>query len=175
VAAPGDLAERGARLLAYTIDELILLGISLPILWRAVSVLVGIGIAGVSENADPDQLGMSGLASHILAGPGTAITLIAFLIWSAITTWLVATNGQSIGKRLVGIKVVRTDGSPASFARIFLLRNFVNTVPLGIPYLGLIYQLVDPLLIYQDSRRCVHDLIADTTVVRCASKTPGST
>lgn len=175
MAAPGDLAERGARLLAYTMDELILLGISLPILWRAVSVLASIAITGAPGNPDVDGLTISGLLHTILSGPGTVITLIAFIIWCGITTWLVATNGQSIGKRLVGIKVVRTDGSPASFARIFLLRNFVNTVPLGIPYLGLIYQLVDPLLIYQDSRRCVHDLIADTTVVRCASKGPGST
>jgi uncharacterized RDD family membrane protein YckC len=173
VAAPGDLAERGARLLAYTLDELILLGISLPMLLGTIPTFAAL----LSGESDAESFDTGTIIHAMLGGPGTVITVIAFLIWCGITAWLVAANGQSIGKRLVGIKVVRTDGSPASFARIFLLRNFVNYVPLGIPYLGLIYQLVDPLLIYQDSRRCVHDLIADTTVVRCAStsKGPGST
>jgi uncharacterized RDD family membrane protein YckC len=82
----------------------------------------------------------------------------------------VMANGQSIGKRMVGIKVVRTDGSRASFARIFFLRNVVNALPNLLPYVGWLYQLVDPLLIYQDSRQCLHDRIADTIVVRCVSE-----
>ena len=106
----------------------------------------------------------------MLGGPGTTITVVALLIWCAITAWLVAANGQSIGKRLVGIKVVRTDGSRASFARIFLLRNVVSSLPNLLPYLGWFYMFADPLLIYQDSRRCIHDMIADTIVVRCVSK-----
>jgi uncharacterized RDD family membrane protein YckC len=70
--------------------------------------------------------------------------------------------------------VVRTDGSRASFGRIVLLRNFVSSLPGLLPYLGWIYLFADPLLIYQDSRRCIHDLIADTIVVRCVSKVSGS-
>ncbi len=75
----------------------------------------------------------------MLTGPGIIITVVALLAWCVITAWLVATNGQSIGKRLVGIKVVRTDGSPASFARIFLLRNVVSSLPNLLPYLGWLY------------------------------------
>jgi uncharacterized RDD family membrane protein YckC len=101
-----------------------------------------------------------------VGGPGTTITVLALIVWSIVTTWLVATNGQSIGKRLVGIKVVRTDGSRASFARIFLLRNVVNSLPNFLPYVGWLYQLIDPMLIYQESRQCLHDRIADTIVVR---------
>src|SRR5215813_4178295 len=104
----------------------------------------------------------------MLGNPGTIITVLALIAWCAITAWLVATNGQSIGKRVVGIKIVRKDGSRASFARIFLLRNLVNTLPNLLPYVGLLYQLIDPLLIYQQSRQCIHDKLADTIVVRCA-------
>jgi uncharacterized RDD family membrane protein YckC len=50
----------------------------------------------------------------------------------------------------------------------------VSSLPCLLPYLGWIYLLADPLLIYQDSRRCIHDLIADTIVVRCVSKVSGS-
>jgi uncharacterized RDD family membrane protein YckC len=102
----------------------------------------------------------------MVGGPGTTITVLALIAWCIITAWLVAANGQSIGKRVVGIKVVRTDGSRASFARIFLLRNVVNGLPNLLPYVGWLYQLVDPLMIYQDSRQCLHDKIADTIVVR---------
>jgi uncharacterized RDD family membrane protein YckC len=101
----------------------------------------------------------------MLGGPGTIISVLALIAWCVITSWLVATRSQSIGKACVGIKVVRTDGSRASFARIFLLRNLLNSLPMLLPW-GWLYQLVDPLLIYQASRQCVHDKIADTTVVR---------
>ena len=56
--------------------------------------------------------------------------------------------------------------STGSFARIFLLRNVINGLPNLLPYVGWLYQLVDPLLIYQESRQCLHDKIADTIVVR---------
>jgi uncharacterized RDD family membrane protein YckC len=164
--APGGLAERGARLLAASIDELILLAIGLPMVFGALPAL----IAMVSGGTDPELIDTSAVLRAMVAGPGTIITVIALIGWCVMTAWLVATNGQSIGKRLVGIKVVRSDGSRASFARIFFLRNVVNALPNLLPYVGWLYQLVDPLLIYQDSRQCLHDRIADTIVVRCVSR-----
>ena len=166
--APGSLAERGARLLAASIDELILLAISLPMVFGAVPAIMTM----VSGGTDPELIDTSDVLRTMVAGPGTIITVVALIAWCVITAWLVAANGQSIGKRMVGIKVVRTDGSRASFARIFLLRNVVNALPNLLPYVGWLYQLVDPLLIYQDSRQCLHDRIADTIVVRCVSGEP---
>ena len=163
-----DLAERGARLLAATIDELILLAIGLPMVIGAVPAVVAMLAQGNAASADTLELytlDPSAVVSAMLGGSGTIISVLALIAWCGVTAWLVATRGQSIGKRLVGIKVVRTDGSRASFARIFLLRNLVNSLPLLLPW-GWLYQLVDPLLIYQASRQCVHDKIADTAVVR---------
>jgi len=174
--APGSLAERGARLLAASIDELILLGIALPALLTPIAThAVRLDMPTASAPIDPLLIDTgqmeSQLISAMLSGPGFVITVLALLAWCGITAWLVATNGQTIGKRMVGIKVVRTDGSPASFGRIFLMRNVVSTLPAFLPFIGLLYQLViDPIFIFQDSRRCLHDLIADTTVVRSVSK-----
>ncbi|MBS0420453.1 MAG: RDD family protein [Proteobacteria bacterium] len=175
---PGSLASRGTRLLAATYDDLILLGISLPLLFQAVSRVAAVAAAQMEKGADLGAMDLQSLPDTgtllhaMLWGPGTLITLVALLLWCVITGWLVATNGQSIGKRLVGIKVVRTDGSRASFARIFLLRNVVNFLPNLLPYIGLLYQpIIDPLFIFQESQRCLHDMIADTMVVRCASTT----
>ncbi len=168
--APGSLAERGARLLAASIDELLVLGAFLPVLFGAVPTLVNLASGGT----EPELIDVGTILSAMLGGRGTALTVVALLIWAGITAWSVGTNGQSIGKRLVGIKVVRTDGSRASLARIFLLRNLVSTLPNFLPYLGWFYMIADPLLIYQDSRRCIHDLIADTMVIRCASNSRGT-
>jgi uncharacterized RDD family membrane protein YckC len=162
----GSLADRGARLLAASIDDLIMLAISLPMIFGSLPNLIAL----VSGRPDPESIDTSDVIHAMLGGRGTIITVVAFIAWSEVTAWLVAANGQSMGKRLVGIKVVRTDGSKASFARILLLRNVVNELPsLLLPYVGWLYQLVDPLLIYQDSHQCLHDKIADTVVVRCTN------
>lgn len=169
-----ELAERGTRLLATAIDELILLGISLPMIFGAVPAIAArLAQADTRLEESPELLESALVAIPVrdvvhamLFGPGAIITVLALIVWCVITVWWVAANGQSIGKRLVGIKVVRKDGSRASFARIFLLRNVVNSLPMLLPYLGWLYQLVDPLLIYQSSRQCIHDRIADTIVIR---------
>ena len=63
---------------------------------------------------------------------------------------------------MLGIKVVRADGSKATLGRIFWLRNFVSALLNIVPF----YWLIDCLLIFGDARQCVHDKIADTIVVR---------
>jgi uncharacterized RDD family membrane protein YckC len=174
--APGGLAERGARLLAASIDQLVLLVLTVPMLLGAIPTQAELA----PLERDPELSGIGQLAGQIVSdmftGIGFKITVLALLAWAVVMAWLVATRSQSIGKYMVGIKVVRTDGSPASFARIFLLRNVVSFLPSFLPYVGWLYLFfIDPLLIYQESRRCIHDLIADTIVIRCVSKPQGST
>ena len=169
-----ELAERSTRLLATAIDELILLGITLPMVFGAVPALAtrlaqtDLQLEDTSSiESALGAISVNDVLHAMLTGPGAIITVLALIAWCVITAWSVAANGQSIGKRLVGIKVVRKDGSRASLARIFLLRNVANSLPMLLPYLGLLYQLIDPLLIYQPARQCIHDKIADTIVVRC--------
>jgi len=99
-------------------------------------------------------------------GNGAGIAWLVFAVGCILLAWFnilyVIQNGQSIAKKWLGIKVVRSDGSPASLGRIFWLRNVVNgliTSAFGL------YFLVDSLLIFGDARQCVHDKIADTIVV----------
>jgi len=63
---------------------------------------------------------------------------------------------------MVGIKVVRSDGSPASLGRLIWLRNVLNGVIAIIPAYG----LIDSLFIFSESRQCLHDKIADTIVIK---------
>ena len=70
-------------------------------------------------------------------------------------------NGQTLGKKILGIKIVRSNGAPASLGRIFWLRYVVNYLARIIP----LYALIDPVFIFGQSRQCLHDKIADTVVV----------
>jgi uncharacterized RDD family membrane protein YckC len=110
--------------------------------------------------------GRVGLSPGIFAGPAAIVFLIGLIAWSWITIVLVKSNGQSIAKWLVGIKVVRRDGSPASLGRIFWMRNVVNGLPGLIPLVGNVYALVDSMFIFGETQQCLHDRIADTIVVK---------
>lgn len=74
-------------------------------------------------------------------------------------------TGQTFGKKVLGIKIVRTDGSRAGLGRIFLLRMFVPGLAGAVPFIGPLFSLADPLFIFGEERRCLHDMIADTIVV----------
>ncbi|MDQ6640257.1 MAG: RDD family protein [Pseudomonadota bacterium] len=91
--------------------------------------------------------------------------VLGFILFLVIHGYLIATRGQTIGKALLKIRIVRSDGTPASFARIVGLRYLTTSVLASIPVVGTIYGLVDVLLIFRASRRCLHDNIADTIVV----------
>ena len=67
-----------------------------------------------------------------------------------------------MAKRMLEIRVVRSDGSQASLGRIFWLRNVVNCLLGIIP----LYSIIDLLFIFGERRQCIHDLIADTIVVK---------
>lgn len=143
-----DPAGRGIRLGAAVIDGLIFLIIYAPLLFAI--------RANPMALFDPETL---------LSTPGL-LTLVGLIALAAITIVLVKRNGQTIGKKLLGIKVVRSDGSRASLGRIFWLRNVVNAIPSAIPLLGYAYVVVDHLFIFGDKRQCLHDKIADTIVVK---------
>jgi uncharacterized RDD family membrane protein YckC len=143
-------AGRGERLGAAILDALIL-GVMVygPL-------VVGGVIGGATSRAATDADGREAFALGALA-----LALIGFAVWAWLTIKFVLANGQSIGKKIVGIKVARSDGSDASLGRIFWLRNVVNGLLGIIP----LYGLIDVLFIFSESRQCLHDKIADTIVV----------
>jgi uncharacterized RDD family membrane protein YckC len=151
IADAGSAAGRGARLAAAILDGLIFMAmVELP-------ALIG---GAMSGSFDP-AAASSGQPS-LSFGIGWVFALIGLAIWVWLTVKYVAANGQSIAKKLLGIRVVRTDGSPASLGRIFWLRNVVNGLLSIIP----LYGLIDVLVIFGENRQCVHDKIADTIVVK---------
>ena len=137
-------ADRGTRLGASFLDGVIfMLMVYLPF-------LIGVMLPGV------------GPSPVTTVAAGTLIACIGLVVWCWITFRSISRTGQSIAKKMVGIKVVRSDGSPASLGRVIWLRNILNSVLGIIP----LYGLIDPLFIFAESRQCLHDKIADTIVIK---------
>jgi uncharacterized RDD family membrane protein YckC len=153
VADPGatsDPAGRGTRLVAAILDGIVF----------AALVYIPFFI-GLAVNGRPVVVGHH-VNAAALSGASILLPLAGLVAWGWLTILFVSRDGQSIAKKMLGIKVVRKDGSKASLGRIFLLRNVVNTLLAFLP----LYGLVDLLLIFGEARQCVHDKIADTIVIK---------
>ena len=84
-----------------------------------------------------------------------------------IQLYLLVTRGQTMGKKFLGIRIVTfEDEANPGFVKVFLLRMLVNGLIGAVPVVGLGYSLVDILFIFRDDKRCIHDLIAGTKVVK---------
>ncbi|MEO7052494.1 MAG: RDD family protein [Rhodanobacter sp.] len=149
----GDLesrkASRGKRLGAALIDVVI------NVVWLA-PVIMGAMMAG-------------GVRSGIkAAGPMAALMVLGLILLLAlvvINCMLVYRDGQTIGKRMLDMSMVRSSGARMGLARYLFLRMLPISLLGAIPWVGQFAGLVDAVLIFGAQRRCLHDLIADTIVI----------
>jgi uncharacterized RDD family membrane protein YckC len=149
----GDLesrkASRGKRLGAALLDAVI------NVLWLA-PLMLGIVMAGGVRMGTKSAGPMLALM---------ALALILLLAMIVINCVLVHRDGQTIGKRILNIAMVRSSGDRMGLVRYIFLRLLPISVLGVIPWVGQFAGLVDVLLIFGTQRRCLHDLIADTIVI----------
>jgi uncharacterized RDD family membrane protein YckC len=137
-------AERMARLKACLIDGALCIAAGLP----------G-GIVFTSGASD----------FRVVMG-GWVLVLLGVLAMSMYQWNQIVRRGQTIGKMLVGIQIVQMDGAPVDFKSGVLLRVWAPFALSLLPYVGGAVQVVDALMIYGEERRCLHDRLAGTRVVR---------
>lgn len=92
--------------------------------------------------------------------------VIGLVVFLAVQAWPLVTRGQTLGKMLFKLRIVRSDGSKADAWRLLGLRyglGLLMNVNTGV---ASIWALVDSLLIFRASRKCLHDSIADTRVIK---------
>lgn len=147
-----ELASRWVRLGAAFIDGIIMLVILMPIMyfggyWRA-----------ATEAAAAGQ--QVGLGTTLLWG---AVGFIVFLVVQGVP---LNATGQTWGKRITGIKIVDLAGNKPPLGKLIGLRYLPIGVASNIPFIGPIISIVNVLLIFRADRRCGHDLIAGTRVVK---------
>ena len=97
--------------------------------------------------------------------PGIASVALGLylLVVVLVQGGLLVARGQTIGKKLVNIQIVRSkDGQNGGFVSNVLLRAIVNSIITLIP----LYLLIDVLFIFSDTKRCLHDRLAGTIVVK---------
>jgi uncharacterized RDD family membrane protein YckC len=148
------LATRESRLVAAIIDGLVQSVIFFPIMLIA----FGGWAEYLTVLQEPSVLMLFGMQA------------LSFGFFVLINGYYLAQNGQTIGKKIMKIKIVRTDGSKAEFYRLIFLRYFQIYVITAIPVVGGILYLINILLIFRASHQCLHDNIADTIVVNAASE-----
>lgn len=143
-----DLASRWARLGSALLDSFIGSLFVIP----GILIMVSAGVFIAHNHPNPALL----IGGFSAMGAGLLILL-------AIQIYLLSTRGQTIGKKIVGIKIVNfDDGTNPGFVKAFLLRVFVNGLIGFVP----LYSLVDLLFIFRADQRCIHDLLANTVVVK---------
>lgn len=79
---------------------------------------------------------------------GLAIFL-AYSIWQCV---LMSTTGQSLGKKLLNLKVIKSDGSEAGFVGTVLLREVVYMVASAIA-VGIVVNLLFMMLTLEDTSK----------------------
>lgn len=98
--------------------------------------------------------------------PLLLLTVLGLSTFLLVQGWPLLQRGQTLGKIALGLRIVRPDGSRVGAGRLLGLRYGVGFVIAVIPVVGNFYALVDSLLIFRESRKCLHDNIADTIVVK---------
>jgi uncharacterized RDD family membrane protein YckC len=144
-----ELASPWIRLLAAFIDGLILMVFIVP-------VQISMGI----YDGFPEKMVPPDLMTTII------ITLLAMIAYVTVNAYTLHKNGQSIGKLICKIKIVRVDFSRVTLTRIIFARYLPTNVVGQIPLVGWVIGLVDILLIFRKSRQCLHDNIANTVVIK---------
>lgn len=155
--AGAPLAGWGSRVGATLLDGLILL---VP-----VAVLIGVGLA-IAQGSNA----------------GAAVTIVIGFLAYAFAILFYAPllmkrpgecNGQTFGKQIVGIRVVRDNGEAftmgSAFVREFVVKNllfgFVGGFFLSIP------TLIDWLWpLWDDENRALHDMVVSTHVLRAGGR-----
>jgi uncharacterized RDD family membrane protein YckC len=145
-----DIAGIGSRFLAAVVDTLIIL---------ALQVVVNLTLLVLVRSLYRNQLNFdSPVAGWLIAAFG----LIAFaFFWGYYIFFEMLWNGQSPGKRWVGLRVIRTDGTPITLTES-IVRNLVRLVDFLPAYYGV---GVVTMFVNGQSRR-LGDLAAGTLVVR---------
>lgn len=139
----GELASRGDRFRAALVDGILGLLAAIPIFM----------LVGLDSFKSPSL-------TQLLAFLGYGI-----LVTCLLHGYLLHHYGQTIGKRMMAIRIETLDGKPASLKRVLLQRLLPMQMVNCIPFIGsVLVGLINPLFIFGKNRRCLHDYLAKTQV-----------
>ena len=133
------------RFLASFLDGIILMVVNLLI--GVVTGLV-LGLTGVDSNSTVYTMVMS------------VINILNYLVMFSYYVYFIGSRGQTVGKMIMGIKVMKFDGSNPSYVSAFLREVVGKLLSSIVLLLGYLWMLWD------SKKQTWHDKIAGTVVVR---------
>ncbi len=138
-----DLASLGDRIVAFIIDYAIIAGYVITLLM----------ITGFSNN---------------YFGRGSAWVYILLMLPVTMYSLLseIFLDGQSVGKRVMGIKVISIDGNPASMAQ-YLIRWLFRIVDFWL--FGLVAGVI--AIAVSEKHQRIGDIVAGTTLIKTKPRT----
>jgi uncharacterized RDD family membrane protein YckC len=153
-------ASWGQRVGAFLLDYLLLLPFIL-----VGSILIGVGAASTASSYDAATGRYTSSGTSLLAVLGYLIYVVGVLAVSAWNRWYTAgKTGQSWGKRVMGLKLVRaSDGQPIGPGMAFV-RDLAHVIDGVICYIGYLFPLWDA------KRQTLSDKIVSTVVYPGAPK-----
>jgi phage shock protein A len=137
-----DLGKPTERLVAQLIDG---------------AAYTGVGLAGYIT------WGVVGMASPFLGAIAGMSIPLAFMGYQ---WYLLSEKGQTVGKQVMGLKIVDAEsGGNPGFVKTVVMRNWITKALCALP----VYPLLNAAPIFWNPRRCLHDYIAGTVVVKDGS------
>lgn len=132
-------------------------------------VNIGVGLRAVAAIIDTFLLFIIGYLIALVSGEtspeGFHLQGVPFIIWLviALAYYIIqeARFGTTVGKRLIGLKVVKIEGGGPIDMRTSIVRNVLRLVD------GLLFYLVGAVVIwFSDKKQRLGDKVAGTVVVR---------
>lgn len=154
----GQYAGMVSRGIAWAIDISIVSLVGVVLFWLIYRTLATLGVPTSDcpifvpvYDLDTLQLNLC----RIARGGEYAVSLLLPQVYFILFWWL---GGQTVGKAILGIKVIRAGGGPIRLSTALrrLLGYFIAMIPLG---LGFFWALIDP------RRQGWHDKLAQTYVI----------
>lgn len=149
--ATAELASLGDRFLGAFIDGLIN---------GAFAMIVAFGLIGTGYLSTLAEYGKLGFPATLV------LTIVGFAFYIAINWKFLSTTGQSIGKKVAKTRIVTMDGRVPPMVDLVGKRYAFFTFVSVIPVVGAVISIANILFIFGRERRCLHDLVAGTRVVK---------
>ena len=161
-----SLATWLQRLIAHIIDRVAVLAIVLVALFG-----LAVGVASGSMEGGTVAADRIPLIERQFAGDWgwglIAAAAFAFLVYAV---WFLAAlgRGQTPGKQIVGVRVIRANGEPSTWGRTFLREFVVEWIVVGVLSAmtgGIFYAVNYVWPLWDKDRQALHDKMVETLVV----------
>ncbi len=147
-----NLASRWARLGGSIVDTIVIMTISGPVMY----------FTGFWERAMSGNVPISDTITYGLFG---------LVVYLAFNGYLLSKHGQTIGKRVAGTRIVSIETNEIiPLWKVFFVRYLPIVVAGNIPFAGQFIVILDSLFVFRKDKRCIHDLITSTKVIKASAR-----